>query len=184
MSKKAKKNVRISKLPRGQLITLCKGRGIALGQAAKRIAKLVVSEQSWRKAAVHNKAVSLRSKEETKRLRAISNEYEDTCVQYHTQLNTATDTIADQDSKIEDLATQITSYRDIVSDYEDKIEKLSSDVADFKELWHNASAKEKKHDDHWRRLTDWAYQSIGYLSRTLDMIQDQLTKISNEYKEE
>lgn len=168
---------------RAELVSAYKSKAIALGKALKRIAKLEVSEDSWRKSAIHNKKVSENSKAEALRIREIANAQEEQCVEYHGLLKDANNCIKANEIVIEGLDAQVRHDADLIKEQGDTITRLSSDLEDFKGMYYGASSEANEHDTHRRRLSDFTREQLAALRNLIDLIDDGFTNIDNEYRE-
>ena len=167
-----KKEPNIDKLTRKQLITKCRGRGIAIGQYLAQIERLkcrllaVPDEEE-----MLNCMLELDKKKEA--LTSLN-------AAYLNLLSTNEELQRDIETRAEHAAV---NAKQIVNQGE-KIDHLTTAVADFKEAWHAAGARATKADKHARELAEFYLVNIGQIINTSKLIVMGVKSIENKYKEE
>jgi methyl-accepting chemotaxis protein len=175
-----KKEPHIDKLTRQQLITKCRGRGIAIGQYLAKIKRLEADLASCDGA----QTTIAKLEEEIKLWMRRCVTHEDDAMKSQNLLNQATDTIADQDKNIDALCVTFVELRDQNGKQAEAIEQLTASNNEFRESWHSASARAEKAEEHARELAEFFLVNIGQVINTSKLIVVGLKSIEAKYKEE
>ena len=188
MPKKAKKKIHINKMTRKNLITMCRGRGIALGHAEKAAATLqrVANMHESNAANMMTQLLNMKemAAEEIKLWKGRAIDHEDEAVKLNTLLTDATALIDTQDTTIAALNIEMAADKKRIEQLEARVKAGDICAEDFKAMWHKESQRATENEDHWRTLSDFTGQQLGALRNLVDLIDDGLVNINNEYRDQ
>ena len=164
-----KKEPNIDKLTRKQLIKMCRGRGIAIGQFKAQIERLKSQSLDY-----------LDYDRVVEQLAAKTDALTSLNVAYLNLLSTNEELLNDVEANDIVIIAQEKEANEQVA----KIGQLNAAVADFKEAWHAAGARATKTEEHARELAEFFMLNMGQVMNTNKLIVMGLKSIEDKYKEE
>lgn len=172
--KNKKKRVYIHKLPRKDLVVMCKGRGITIGHLEAKIQRLEDKVAATPKEAelYDSYMVALNTIEI---LREHLTDRNETIESLREDVDNADVLLAQLRRANEESGTVVNTLRK-------EKQELIETITELKQAWIEARRASVEHDDHWRRLADAINSDLALLGKTLDLVTTSINAVNTEYE--